>query len=134
VNIVDEKLKVAVSEEYRVFADISTAVHAQSIVKDGLSCSKGVLRTDAGADLGVTLSGPDDITDQLKQGAKLTEVPLGSAFTYFAKGADGAQYVLAAAQIDRTLLLMTFVARSIADESNLPDPISLLQKAIEKAD
>jgi hypothetical protein len=133
VDIVDEKLNAAVSEEYRIFPDISTAVHAQSTAKDGLACAKGVLRTAGQADVPITLSGPDDITDQVKQDTKLIGVPVGTAFTFFGQTADGAQYVFAAAQIDRTLLLMTFVAGSIADESNLPDPVSILQKAIEKA-
>jgi hypothetical protein len=133
IDISDTKLHAAVSEEIRVYQDISTAVHALSVAKDGLTCTAGVIRADDGTKLNVALSGPDDVLTDLKTDAKLAEVPIGSALTWAAHTAHGEQFVLVAAQIDRTLMLMVFYAASIADESNLPDPEVIMEKAIEKA-
>lgn len=131
VDIADNTLKAALSEEIRVYPDVATAQHAQSIAKAGLSCADGTLTASDGTRLSVKITGPQDIVTALKADTKLASVPIGSALEWSATSAQNT-FVLVVVQIDRTLVLLSFVATPSTDLTKLPTPVAVVQKAIEK--
>ncbi|MCW2498077.1 hypothetical protein [Jatrophihabitans sp.] len=131
VDIVDNTARAAVSEEIRLFADKATATAALAYAKAGLACSGGTVTADDGTKLAVKLGAPQDIEASLLKDAKLASTGIDQAYAWSATSSTD-DYGLVTVQIDRSLVLMTFVNAAGADTSKLPDPLSIVELAIEK--
>jgi hypothetical protein len=131
VDISDDTLQVGFSEEIRVFADSDTAGKALDVAEAGLNCKAGTLTADDGTRLPIALTAPTDIKSDLLSNSSISDVQITAAEGYSATSSD-LDILLVIVQIDRSLLLMDFIAPTGADQSKLPDPEVIVAKAIAK--
>jgi hypothetical protein len=130
VDIADDALQAAVSEEIRLFSDVTTAASALGAAKTGLTCATGSVRSDAGA-LPAQIKAPVDISANLNSDAKLSGNPVTAALVWQAT-AGGNDLILAVIQEGRSLVLFTFQSPTGADVSKLPAPEAVIQAGLEK--
>jgi len=131
VDISDNSQQAALSEEIRVYTDAATASHAVALAQAGLHCASGSLVADDGTAITITLKAPVDIKSDILKDANLAQAPINSAQVWQASG-EGLDILLVLVQLDQSLLLMSFISPTGSNQSTLPDPITIVQKAIEK--
>jgi hypothetical protein len=130
VDISDDALQAAFSEEVRLFADAATASAALTVAKAGLNCTAGSLRADDGTETAAKIQAPVDIASDLAGDTKLS-VPVTAALVWQAT-VTGEDVDLAVVQIDRSLVLFTFQSLTGADLTKLPSPEDVIKTGLEK--
>jgi len=131
VDITDDALQVALSEEIRLYSDVTTANAAFAAAQAGLNCTTGTLRPDTGSGIPAKIQAPADITADLAKDTKLQAGSVTVAKVWQATAA-GNDIALIAVQIGRSLVLFSFQSLTGADTSKLPSPFAVIQAGLEK--
>ncbi|MFN2518570.1 MAG: hypothetical protein ABR604_05910 [Jatrophihabitantaceae bacterium] len=116
------KPRAALGEQIFVYADASTAKHALSTGKAGLSCSTGTVYYSDGSKASIHITPAVDVSSDLA---------VDSAFAWQLKNADiqGAQVAFALGSL---VVVLSFQTVTGTDTSKLPDILSVARFAIAK--
>lgn len=131
VDISDDALQIGLSEEIRLFADETTSTAAVTAAVAGLNCTSGSLIDDGGAAVPITIQPPVDIKADLAKDTKLADVTITAAQVWQGT-ASGEDIDLVVVQLGRSVVLFSFQSGTGADTSKLPNPLTVVDDALEK--
>ena len=121
-QLVDSAQSATVSEELRVYPDLAHATAALRIGTAGLSCAAGRIYATDGTSVQVKIAKGQDVTAQVG----------GTKAIAWDATSSQVDVLFVAVQLNRALVVFSYVRSPQTDTSKLPNPLAVTKAAIQK--